>query len=59
ISQDLDELREIADTLSVITQGHLTASVRNGSLTNEEIGLMMGGPAEPQPLKPEMLHAEA
>lgn len=43
ISQDLDELREIADTLAVIEGGRLSSPRRNGSLTNEEIGLMMGG----------------
>ncbi|QHQ35709.1 ABC transporter ATP-binding protein [Algicella marina] len=44
ISQDLDELREISDTISVIALGTLTDPARNGSLTNEEIGLLMGGP---------------
>ncbi len=48
VSQDLDELREIADTLSVIEGGRLSAPQRTGSLTNEEIGLMMGGGFEDQ-----------
>ncbi|MHA3913976.1 ABC transporter ATP-binding protein [Halovulum sp. GXIMD14793] len=43
ISQDLDELREISDTIAVIEGGRLSPAQRNGSLTNEEIGLMMGG----------------
>ncbi len=53
ISQDLDELREISDTISVIAAGRLSTPARNGSLTNEEIGLMMGGPKE------EAAHAHA
>ena len=43
ISQDLDELREISDTISVIEGGRVSVPQRNGSLTNDEIGLMMGG----------------
>ncbi|MEM8659097.1 MAG: ATP-binding cassette domain-containing protein, partial [Pseudomonadota bacterium] len=43
ISQDLDELMEISDTFSVLESGHLTQPQRTGSLSIEEIGLMMGG----------------
>lgn len=46
ISQDLDELREIADTISVIEGGRMSVPQRNGSLSNEELGLMMGGKFE-------------
>ncbi|WP_112323960.1 ABC transporter ATP-binding protein [Oceanibium sediminis] len=43
ISQDLDELMEIADMFAVLESGRLTVPQRTGSLTIEEIGLMMGG----------------
>ena len=43
ISQDLDELMEIADTFSVLEGGRLSKAQRTGSLTIDEIGLMMGG----------------
>ena len=43
ISQDLDELFEIADTFCVLEGGRLSAARRTGSMTAEEIGLMMGG----------------
>lgn len=49
ISQDLDELMEISDTFSVLESGTLTAPQRTGSLTIDEIGLMMGGSTQEAP----------
>ena len=46
ISQDLDEIFEIADRVAVISRGHLTEPVPTRSLTREEIGLMMAGLGE-------------
>ena len=43
ISQDLDELMEISDTFAVLDRGHLSEPRRTGSMTTDEIGLMMGG----------------
>jgi simple sugar transport system ATP-binding protein len=43
ISQDLEELFEIADTLAVISNGRLSTPRPAGELTVDEIGLMMGG----------------
>ncbi len=43
ISQDLDELMEISDTFAVLEGGRLSDVSRTGSLTVDEIGLMMGG----------------
>ncbi|MEM1267718.1 MAG: ABC transporter ATP-binding protein [Pseudomonadota bacterium] len=43
ISQDLDELREIADMIAVIARGRISPPQRNGALSNEEIGLLMEG----------------
>ncbi len=43
ISQDLDELMEISDTFAVLDRGHLSEPRRTGSMTIDEIGLMMGG----------------
>jgi simple sugar transport system ATP-binding protein len=43
ISQDLDELMELADTFAVIAEGRLSAPRPVGEVSVEEIGLMMGG----------------
>ena len=43
ISQDLDELLELADRLSVINEGRLSEPRPVASLGIDEIGLMMGG----------------
>ncbi len=47
ISQDLDEVLEIADHVAVISKGHLSPSRPTAGLTREEIGLLMGGVGEP------------
>jgi ABC-type uncharacterized transport system ATPase subunit len=43
ISQDLDELLELADRLCVINEGRLSAPRAVATLGIDEIGLMMGG----------------
>jgi ABC-type uncharacterized transport system ATPase subunit len=43
ISQDLDELRALCDTLAVINMGHLSPARPTGEMSVEEIGLLMGG----------------
>ena len=43
ISQDLEELFEIADRLSVIYEGHLSPARETEKLSVDEIGLLMGG----------------
>ncbi|WP_240230210.1 ABC transporter ATP-binding protein [Devosia lacusdianchii] len=43
ISQDLDELRALSDTLAVINMGRLSAATPADEMTVEEIGLLMGG----------------
>ena len=43
ISQDLDELLEIADSFAALNEGRLTRVRSAKGLTVEEIGLMMGG----------------
>ena len=43
ISQDLDELMEIADRFAALNEGRLTAPRPTAGLTIDEIGLMMGG----------------
>ena len=43
ISQDLDELFEICDTFSVLTNGHLSKSYDIRGLSSEDVGLLMGG----------------
>jgi len=46
ISQDLDEIFEIADQIAVISRGQLSKTVPAGDLSLEEIGLMMAGSHE-------------
>ena len=43
ISQDLDEIFEIADRVTVINKGGLSRQVDIGSIDREGIGLLMGG----------------
>jgi simple sugar transport system ATP-binding protein len=45
ISQDLDELEEIADRIAVIFHGRLSAAVDAAAATRESLGLLMGGSA--------------
>jgi simple sugar transport system ATP-binding protein len=43
ISQDLDELTEIADRIAVIFRGRLSAPLMRGEASREQLGLLMGG----------------
>jgi general nucleoside transport system ATP-binding protein len=43
ISQDLDELEEIADRIAVIFHGRLSEAIDAAAATRETIGLLMGG----------------
>jgi simple sugar transport system ATP-binding protein len=43
ISQDLDEIFEIADRIAVISRGRLSAARPAGEMTMERVGLLMGG----------------
>jgi simple sugar transport system ATP-binding protein len=43
ISQDLDEIFEVATDIAVISEGRLSTSYPAGELTREKIGLLMGG----------------
>jgi simple sugar transport system ATP-binding protein len=43
ISQDLDELMEVADRFAALNEGRLSAPKSTKGLTVDEIGLMMGG----------------
>ncbi len=59
ISQDLDELLALSDTLCVINMGKLSAPMEVENASIEEIGLLMGGVhGEPaSATKPEASHA--
>ena len=46
ISQDLDEIFEIADRIAVISRGELSETVRAGEIDRERIGLLMAGAHE-------------
>ncbi len=46
ISQDLDEIFEIADRIAVISRGHLSPAEPAATVTRESIGLLMGGIGE-------------
>ncbi len=43
ISQDLDELMAISDTMAVMNEGRLSRTLAVGEASIEEIGLLMGG----------------
>jgi general nucleoside transport system ATP-binding protein len=57
ISQDLDEVFEIAHSIAVIHHGRLSASEPARTLTRERIGLLMGGAAPEADTVPEAAHA--
>ena len=61
ISQDLDEVFEIADRIAVISRGELSPPKPAGEMTREEIGLLMAGAhevrARPAAAKPGARHA--
>ncbi|GAA0781361.1 ABC transporter ATP-binding protein [Roseibium denhamense] len=48
ISQDLDEIFEIADRIAVISRGHLSDAEPAAGMTRERVGLLMAGGAEAQ-----------
>lgn len=43
ISQDLDELLQISDKISVLSHGHLSEPLDASKVTLEQLGLLMGG----------------
>jgi len=49
ISQDLDEIFEVATEIAVISEGRLSPPFPAGELTREKIGLLMGGLHESKP----------
>ncbi len=49
ISQDLDELAEIADRIAVMFHGHLSEPIEAAAATREKLGLLMGGARASQP----------
>ncbi len=49
ISQDLDELAEIADRIAVMFHGHLSLPVQAAEATREKLGLLMGGASATPP----------
>ena len=46
ISQDLDEIFELADSIAVMSRGQLSTTYAAGDLSREDIGLMMAGSHE-------------
>jgi simple sugar transport system ATP-binding protein len=58
ISQDLDELLSLCDTLAVINEGRLSTPMQVAGADIEEIGLLMGGVhGESHATEAEMAHA--
>jgi len=43
ISQDLDEIFEVCDSVSVISDGRLSPAISTSKIDYEGIGLLMGG----------------
>ena len=56
ISQDLDEIFEVASQIAVISEGRLSAPYPAAEMTMEKIGLLMGGMHDSTSL-PEAAHA--
>jgi simple sugar transport system ATP-binding protein len=48
ISQDLDEIAEIADRVAVMFHGHLSEPMAGVAATREKLGLLMGGSSAAQ-----------
>jgi simple sugar transport system ATP-binding protein len=48
VSQDLDELAEIADRIAVMFHGRLSAPLDAAKADRESLGLLMGGSARPE-----------
>jgi simple sugar transport system ATP-binding protein len=46
ISEDLDEIFNLADRIAVIFQGEIMGTFRNGKVTREQVGLLMAGVRE-------------
>ena len=57
ISQDLDEIFEVATEIAVISEGKLSAPYPASELSMEKIGLLMGGMHEPKSAIAEAAHA--
>jgi simple sugar transport system ATP-binding protein len=57
ISQDLDELAEIADRIAVMFHGTLSAPLDRAEATREKLGLLMGGSEIGPTAAPEASHA--
>ena len=58
ISQDLDELAEIADRIAVMFHGRLSAPLGAAEATRETLGLLMGGASTGEPaIEQEASHA--
>jgi general nucleoside transport system ATP-binding protein len=57
ISQDLDEIFEIADRIAVLSEGRLSPAYPAETMTSDQIGLLMGGVHEEHAgLAPEEAH---
>ena len=57
ISQDLDELEEIADRIAVMFHGQLSEPLDAAAVTREKLGLLMGGSSGEAPEQQEASHA--
>ena len=56
ITQDLDEILELADRFAALNAGRLTDPVPTEGLTMEKIGLMLGGAHDMDVAEPEKAH---
>lgn len=59
ISQDLDELLEVADNFAALNEGRLSNVRATKGLTMETIGLMLGGAHDMHEVDEETIHADA
>ncbi|GHB34426.1 ABC transporter ATP-binding protein [Pseudovibrio japonicus] len=59
ISQDLDEIYEVADRIAVISRGELSEAEPSADMTREKIGLLMAGMGEGQASSSKVKEVEA
>lgn len=57
ISQDIDEILEIADSFAALNEGRLSPPRPVAGLTLDQIGLMLGGAHGTLPAEPDALHS--
>ena len=60
VSAELDEILSLSDRIAVMYHGEIVATVNNGDLNREQLGLLMAGASlsAPSAMSPSLAHAE-